>query len=231
MAKISVNQLAKFLVSNSAQHRAIIKAQIEDNSFMSPYYRDAQKAITDFLLDPSKNEDGIIRIIDYLENSPSNSDYEKARLNNNIEALDSFLTMYDEVQYLEGCSITGVGAPCPKVTINDVEISVFPECVISGTYRKNNVVGAVKLYFSKPDPLTVDMAATVAVLTKKFLEENCLQIGSVRNQICQVIDVFAKTVHTAPSSSIRKIGEISAACEEIKFWWHYFKHAIQVQNP
>jgi hypothetical protein len=152
MAKISVNELAKYLDSTLLKRRAIVKAQIEDPPYMGAYYRDARKAITGFLIDPEKNEEGIVRVIDELENSHGESDYEKARLKYNIEALDSFLVMYDEIQYLDECQIAKVISPCPKVTINDVEIHVTPECIISGTYRKSSVVGAVKLYFGKPEP-------------------------------------------------------------------------------
>jgi hypothetical protein len=70
------------------------------------------------------------------------------------------------------------------------------------------------------------MAATISSLTKKILEEH-YKSGTVRNQICQVIDVFTKKVYTAPSSSIRKMREIAAACEEIKFWWSHLTQKAQ----
>lgn len=231
MAKISVNQLAKFLASNSAQHRSIIKTQIENNTFTAAYYRDAQKAITDFLLDPSRNEDCVIKAIDTLEKSTANGDYEIARLGNNIEALDSFLMMYDKIQYLENCQIQEVSLPCPKVNIEGVDISVAPNCIVSGTYRGHGVVGAIKLYFGKLEPLSDEMAATITVVTKRFLEENFQQSGSARHQICQVVDVFAKSVYPAPSSHIRKIREIAAACEEIKFWWDALQRSNSVNQP
>jgi hypothetical protein len=220
MVKISVNQLAKFLVSNSGQHRAIIKAQLEDNVFMGAYYRDAQRAITDFLLDSSRNEEKIAKAINEMDNTTANKDYERARLKNNIEALDSFLIMSDEIQCMEDCQISSISASCPKVIIEDVAISVFPECIIAGNYKSKNICGAVKLYFSKSDILSDEMAATITVLTKKFLEENYPHLGSVRNQLCQVVDVFGRTVYPTPASYIRKINEISAACAEIKFWWN-----------
>lgn len=219
MAKISVNQLTKFLVSNSANHRAIIKAQLEQKPYMAAYYEKAQKAITQFLLNEFHDEEIIVRAIEKLQSVVPNSDQEAARINNNVEAMDSFLIMYDEIKIFDNCRLSAVTAPCPKVIVSDVEISVFPDCIITGSHKGKKVIGAIKLYFSKPDPLSKDMSATITVLTKRFLEENYQETGTVMNQMCQVVDVFKKTVHSAPSSHIRKMNEISTACEEIKFWW------------
>ena len=128
--------------------------------------------------------------------------------------------LFRSIQFPDGHRAFIVPNTCPKVIINEVEISVYPDCIITGTHRGNSALGAIKLYFGKNEPLTKDMGAYITTLTKRFLEENYQSEGAVRNQICQVIDVFGRSVFYAPTAYTRRINEIASACDEIKFWWN-----------
>jgi hypothetical protein len=221
MAKISVNQLAKFLTSNSAKHRTIIKDLINPLAFKVNYYEKAQSGIREFLLDQSANEEILIKAIECLNAIVPQTEESASSRDNNIEALDSFLMTLEKIQFIDSSNKITPNKPCPRVVIDDVEISVFPECIFTGQIKKKNCIGAIKLYFSKSERLDDAMGAYIGGVTKQFLTEQYPNY-TVQDNLVQIIDVFGKTIYSAPKAFKRRMDEIKAACAEIKLWWNFF---------
>jgi hypothetical protein len=79
--------------------------------------------------------------------------------------------------------------------------------------------GGFKLYLSKNNPLGEESGAYVGTTVHHFVDEYPMGCGPADHRLFRVIDVFARRVHAAPRSFIRRRSEIQAACVEIARAW------------
>jgi hypothetical protein len=83
------------------------------------------------------------------------------------------------------------------------------------------VLGGVRLFFSKIDPLTEDGASSGAALVVKHFQEIVGDKMKIRPADCMILDVFAGRIYEAPLAVSRRMDQIEAACREIaRFWPH-----------
>ncbi len=157
--------------------------------------------------------------MDRLDSLDPRNDYEGRRWPNNIEAIQSFLNFYEDIDFEDLNAVTG-SPDQPRLTFSNLSLSIRPEILLSGNLmRYGDVVGAVKLYFTKDEELflTPQSGQYPTSLIYQFLSEH--QQRRPLPRLCFIIDVFGQTVHTAPRSYRRLLNEVSAACEEIGLRW------------
>ena len=219
MPRVSINQLATYLVATPSQRRRILRDAKAPATFRVNWYDFARSSIEAFvgggMADDSILTNESQRLLD-LE--PTN-EFEETRHRTNAEAIDSFLDCFDQIQ-TNGMELTlGPNASNPTV-VHDIEISVRPEFLISGDYRNSPTCGGVKLYFSKADPLTNVSAPYITAALMQHIQNHHQPDGhSTRHQNCQVVDVFGGQVHSAPRAITRRFADIEAACQEIGLIW------------
>jgi hypothetical protein len=217
--RISINQLAKYLAANATMRRRIIIEQKQPKTFMINYYDYAQKPIIEFLLGGCKNEEIIVKEIDALYSKDAQSEYDETRLNVNAEALQAFLDSYEKLD-LDGLRVKRIQNDCPKIKISGVDISVRPEVLISGHYKGKYIIGAIKLYYGKNDPLSDDSASYISAVVSRLVEKHFTKKYEVSNRHCRVYDIFGGTVYVAPTSTIKRFRDVKYACQEIALRWN-----------
>jgi hypothetical protein len=84
--------------------------------------------------------------------------------------------------------------------------------------RFGELVGAVRLYFGKHEPLSEQAARYSSAVLQEFLRQHHPESQPSPKQTL-VIDVFNKEVFQAPSSSHRLLSDVKNACEEIARMW------------
>lgn len=217
--RVSVNQLAAYLVASPSQRRRLIHTAKYPPTFMVNWYDFARKAITDFIAGGMNNETILTTEVIRLYGLPAANDYEESRNRTNAEALESFLDCYDQIE-ISGLTVQQAPNSASALSIQGVDISVRPEFLMSGAYRNQNYTGGIKLYFSKDDPLTADSAPYITAVVMLHIQNHCLPPDhSARHTNCQVVDVFARRVHAAPRAITRRFQDIDVACQEIALWW------------
>lgn len=216
--RISINQLAKYLDANPTTRRRIIADQMQPKTFRVNYYDYAQKPIIKFLLKGCKDEEIIVQEIESLYTRDAQSEYDETRMTVNAEALQAFLDSYDQLD-LDGLKLKQIQNNCPKITIAGVDISVRPELLTKGLYRKKSIVGAIKLYYGKNDPLSEDSASYITAIVSRLVEENFTNKSEMSPRLCRVHDVFVGTVYLAPTSLKKRFRDVENACREIALWW------------
>ncbi len=216
--RISVNKLGEYMTATPLRRRRIIQDQKRPKGFILPRYNEAQEAITKYLVGGKLDDGRLISEIERLNNAPSATQWESDRKRLAAEAMQSFLEIADSID-LKGLSSASGGNDQPRLSIGGLELSIRPEVLLSGSDRQGRpTAGALKLYFSKTNPLTEDSAAYIATALHAFVEAH-MQPAHAEARNCRVIDVFGQKVYTAPRASARRRNDLAAACEEIARAW------------
>lgn len=218
--RISINQLAKYLAATPTQRRRIIRDQKRPPTYKVVYYEHAKNSIARFIVGGCSDESVITDEIARLVAETPSNEYEEARLVNNVEALEAFLDTYDALDF-DGLTVAhGYNDPPKLILAGGVEVSVRPELVLDGEYRGQPAAGAIKLYFSKGDPLTRMTGPYITAVVNRYADQHLTHDGEVASprHSC-VLDVFAGELHRTPAATTRRFQDLEAASQEIALWW------------
>jgi hypothetical protein len=150
---------------------------------------------------------------------PSSTIWQQRRILANIEAIETFLGMLDKLD-LSGLDCRLGAHNPPRMPIRNVEVSVRPEVILSRSpARGGRQIGALKLHFPKTNPLYEDSAGYVSAVTHRFCDAYLVDEGSPNSQLCYVIDGASATVYPGTKSTINRLKDVDAACEQIFNLW------------
>jgi hypothetical protein len=215
--RISANKLGEYLVSPPLRRRDIIERQKYPSTFIGAYYEPARSTIVDFLLGRIDRA-GMLGRTEALVSAEHASSWAHHQAQGCAEAVLRFLDLEPDLD-LHG--MTPVHVPVhDALDVHGVHVSVYPDLVLEGhDLRGRPQVGAIKLHFPKAHPHTEASAEYVATVLRVHAREVMAQRGTVREEACLVVDVFARRVVGAPHGYVRRWRDIGAACEEIRRAW------------
>lgn len=219
-ARISVNKLGEYIEATPTRRRRIVLDQKEPMTFITNRYSKAREAAIEYLSNGFDDEI-IIKAIDDLENTTSKKANHENDIQNSILFLQ-YLLDYDISNQIDfkGLEITKYHGNNPKLNINNVNISVNPDLVISGTIRNKKIKGAIKLHIAKTNTLTRETAKNVATLIHQFTQDHLIEKDETADlRYCISLDAFANIVESAPKSFLMRRRNIKYACTEIDMWW------------
>jgi hypothetical protein len=213
----SLNGLMRYLHTKPAGRARITGEQKRPSDIATGYYDPAADAIGRFIAKGMVDESILSEEASRLAAA---SEDEEARVSAqaNIEAIEAFREHYHKLNFRGLTPSRGKDAGA-WLRIGGVEVDVRPEIVLGGTVKGERRAGALKLYFSKSHPLTRAAAEYGAALVKRYCEERLAGGAKVRPQDCSIFEVRTGEIYHAPSSSVRRMKEIEAACEEIALRW------------
>jgi hypothetical protein len=218
LPRISVNKLGEYMTASPRRRRLIVQDQRRPKGFLVPRYNEALSAIVSFLTSPERDVAIVLKQIERLAGASPTSAWEAQRNSLCAEALQAFLEIVEQFP-AEWKLQRGQQRP-PLLVYGDVSVSVRPELIVEAVNRRGDATkGAIKLYFSKMAPLSNDAGSFIATAVADFAEQFLVLEGSADPKLCQVVDVFAKTIHVAPRARVGRRREIVAACGEIARAW------------
>lgn len=216
--RISLNKLCEFMTVGPARQRRIIRDQKYPPDYQVVYYREAQESVAHFIASNLEDVAAIERQINLLSQQSPDSIGAQRRLASNIDALEAFLDMIDDID-LRG-SRPSLGAnQAPRLSIRNVDISVRPEIILHVEGKTRPLVGAVKLHFPKTNPLNDDAAGFGSTVLQEWCRANMVDDGAPSGPHCFVIDVGSKRVHSGVRSNVQRMNGIQAACQNIHALW------------
>ena len=219
---ISVNKLGEYVVSKAARQRKILHdRKYPDEEFqIGMYYREATEAISRYLASGALDQEPLETALKVLEQQTPQRVGTARRINGNIDAIERFSTMLDDVDFKGGVPELGQHAP-PKLVRHGVAISVRPEIVLRATIKGREHVGAIKLHFSKTHPHSEESAGFVSAALNEFCKAHLIGATDaiVNPTFCQVIDVASGKVHQGVKSTKQRLADIDAACQNIAGLW------------
>jgi hypothetical protein len=218
--RIALNGLAKYLTVTASQRRTIIREQKRPSDFQVTYYREAEEAVAQQLVAEAPNPSIARAVFQEATQSATAKEWELTRRGTGAEAVEAFLELAPAVDFLEAARRRGSKNP-RRLEIGRVSISVRPEVVLERESKDGLLVGAVKLYFSKTNPLTEERAKYTGTILYRYAQERLSQDKKVDYRLCHVIDVFARKIYRAPRTYKQRLKDVEAACEEIARVWPF----------
>jgi hypothetical protein len=221
-ASISVNKLGEYIISRGARQRKIL----HDRKYPDPdfnigmYHREATEAISTYLADGAIDATPLDRQIAILSQITTEKVGTARRINSNIDALERFSNMLDDVDLFGAGPMLGPHNP-PKLTFFNVDISVRPEIILRAEGPKGKrYVGALKLHFSKTHPHTEESAGYVSAVLQEFCRVHiATDEEAVHPNYCMVIDVASGNVYPGVKATAQRLKDIEAECQNIAGLW------------
>lgn len=216
--RISLNKLCEFMTVGPARQRRIIRDQKYPPDYQVVYYREAQEAIAQCIASSLEDIASIDRQIALLNQQSPDSVGAQRRLASNVDALEAFLDMIDDID-LRGATPSLGANQAPRLSVRNVEISVRPEIVLRAEGRTQPLIGGIKLHFPRTNSLNEDAAGFASAVLQEWCVATMANDGTASGPHCFVIDVGSRRVHAGVRSTARRLEGIQAACQTIHALW------------
>jgi hypothetical protein len=213
----SLNGLMRYLHTKPAARARITGDQKRPSDVAATYYDPAADAIRRFIVQGMRDESILDRAAADLAAATAVEE-DGVNFQSNIEALRAFQEFHHKLDF-HGLTPSRGEESGAGLYIGGVEVNVQPEIVLGGVVRGERRAGALKLYFSKGHPVTRTTAEYGAALVRRYCEERLADGARVRPQDCSIFEVRTGELYHSPASIIRRMQEITAACEEIALRW------------
>lgn len=222
-ARISVNKLGEYIISKAAKQKSILYNQKYPPDYVTPFYDDAMEAISLFIAGGMENPAILESRIKVLEQTPVNTTWQQRRTLGNIDAIETFMGMIDDVD-LSGLACQLGSHNPPKLPIRNVEVSVRPEVILSRPATKGGqLIGAIKLHFPKTNPLSEESAGYVSAISAHYCAAHFADNGTADSRLCMVVDLASECVYPGVKSTKARLKDVDAACEQIFNLWDTIK--------
>ena len=224
--RISVNDLALFMVSSTTAQLGIIRRAKAPIAPPIIRYKDARQPIISYLTDMARKVNPLViaeqmfvqRSADMSESSLRHDDAQKS-----IEVLRAIQGMGNQLAVFDF-----VPAPArqAKLTISGVEVSVHADMLVHAISKGVDQIGAAVLRMTQDDASTdaaIDkrrqMGLYVATLVRMHVDQNITSPRQATNRLCMSIDIQRGEAFVAPNSNSRRMSDLAAACQMIAALW------------
>lgn len=224
--RISVNDLALYMVSSETTKLAIIKRSKYPQKSPMIRYRDARPPICAFLSDPGRNVNHLVSAEEMFEQRKADlsvSPLKRDDAQNSINVMHAIQGMANKVK---GYDFHPAPAKQSKLVISGVEVSVHADLLVHGAKKGVEEFGAAVLRMTQDDAETdaakakrKEMGLFVATLARLHVENSFESNRQPANRLCMSIDVQHGELFVAPDSNSQRIKNIEAACQMIAMVW------------
>lgn len=207
------------MASKATRQRQILHDQKYPTDYKTVYYKESSEAIA---LSVAANLDDLQPIYNaqkLLGQKSSDKIGTQRRIAANLDALDTFLLMLDDIDLKGASAQLGAQSP-PRLVFHGVEISVRPEVILTATGKSNApLVGALKLHFPRTNCLTEDTAGYVSAILQEWCKTYVPDLGAASGAHCPVIDVGSQKVYPGVKATTARMKDVDAICQNIAALW------------
>jgi hypothetical protein len=216
--RISVNKLAQYVTSKAARQNQILRNAKFPPDYITTYYREAGEAIAKFLAGELKESSILDNAVSLLSQKVAANVYETRRIEGNIDAIETFGSMLDDIEY--GGATAKLGAQsAPHLILQGVEISVRPEVTLHSKSKTTELVGGIKLHFPKTEPLNEEQADYISAMLHSFCQSHLWKEGQPFGGHCMVIDIASGKVYPGVKAVKQRLKDVGNACGQIATLW------------
>jgi hypothetical protein len=202
----------------ASRHRAILRDQKFPPEYKAMYHKEASEAIASCVASNFENISSLDRATAVLEQINPEKIGTQRRVVANINAIERFKLMLDGLDLGSATPMLGENSP-PKLRIQNVDISVRPEILLSGKGKKDSkLVGAMKLHFSTTNPLNEEAGSYVSAILQEW-SKAYLPDGETYGPYCYVIDVGSGKSYKGIKATTARMKDVESACRNIVLLW------------
>jgi len=216
--RISVNKLAQYITSRATRQNQILRNAKFPPDYITTYYREAAEAISLFIASEMTDFAILDRAIANLNQKPADHIQETRRIAGNIDAIEKFGGMLDEIDFNGAMPKLGAQT-APHLKISNVSVSVRPEITLHSKRKGSSAVGGIKLHFPVTEPLDAEQAGYVSAMMYSFCDHHLHQTGAPLPQNCIVLDIASQTAYPGVKAVTRRLNDIKSACTQIASLW------------
>jgi hypothetical protein len=216
-----VNKLAEFMEAKGARQRQILKDQKYPTDYKGMYHKEAAESIASAIASNLENLSKVERAIALLEQSNPDKIGTQRRLAANIDALETFRLMLDEIdQRIKGLDLVlGDQFSQQRLDIHGVSVSVRPEIIVRCAGKTGPLCGAIKLHFPRTFPLSAYSAGNVSAVVQQWCKVYMPDGGSVSGPHCFVIDIGSQAIYDGVKATVARMRDVEANCQNIAALW------------
>ena len=215
---MSANKLGEFIFATDAKKRSILKTLKFPTPFKNARYQQAQSAFLQFMVDPNHNKAILETKRNQVANTPTNNDWQKTKKQGVLEAIDHLLACSETilVEYLAYVANKNIYKVDYDKNVNGVILHLKPE-VLMIDKNTNNIIGFIKLAFTKTHALNSLEANVITAAVKEHVEKSFKIKLNPKN--CLLLDVFQRRKFSAQKFNQTHNIKIKMACIEIADKW------------
>ncbi len=224
--RISVNDLALYMLSSDTARIGIIRRAKNPQTPPIIRYRDVRGAVCSYLSDANRRLSHLTTAGEMFAQraaDPSVSVLRQDDAQNSIEVLRGVQGMANRLAPFDFHLAPATQA---KLVLADVEISVRADLLVHGSARGQDQIGAAVLRLTQDDADTDpartrrrDIGLYVATMARMHVEQNIHSDRQVANRLCMAIDVQHGDLFQAPDSNARRMTDLENACRFIAVMW------------
>jgi hypothetical protein len=224
--RISVNDLALYMLSSDTARIGIIRRAKYPQIPPITRYRDVRGPICSFLSDMNRDLNPLVTAEEMLRQrmaDPAESALRQDDARQSIEVLNALQRMRNQLAPFEY-----VPAPTEQARLElaGVEISVRADLLVLASSRGVNQTGAAVLRMTQSDadsePARTrrrDIGLYVATLARLHADQNLPSERQISNRLCMSIDVQHGELFQAPEANTRRMNDLENACRFITALW------------
>lgn len=217
--RISVNKLGEYMVASFVRQRGILRDQKRESTVKSARYAKAEAPVLEFLT--QRSTDPLHKAADQLDKAPpGRTAWQESDRQSTMDALEAVARL-DKDLLLDKWHYSAPPRRARKLNIAGVEISVQPHALVHSTHRGAQVFGALRFHYIRDGEKSLSKRGGefVAALLHLWCTQNSHPGAEARSSCSLSVDVFSGKITAAPTSTIKLMDNIEAACEEIALKW------------
>lgn len=224
--RISVNDLALYMVSSDTARLGIIRRSKYPQTSPIIRYRDVRRVICQYLTDPRRPVNLLVDAEELFQariDDPTTGDLMRDDARHSIEVLHALQGMQNQ---LAPFNFQNAPQDQDKLDVAEVEVSVRADLLVNASWRGTEQVGGAILRMTMDNAETDaarqkrrEMGLYVATLARMHIDQNIDTDRQPANRLCVSIDVQHGEVFPAPNANTRRISDIESACRMIAAMW------------
>ncbi|WP_306025711.1 hypothetical protein [Oceaniradius stylonematis] len=224
--RISVNDLALFMVSSETARIGIIRRAKFPQAPPIIRYRDARRSICAYLADQNRSVNHLLVVEDTLRqriDDPSTSPLMRDDAAHSIDVLHAVQGMQNR---LAGYDFRVAPTQQAPLHLGGVTVSVRADLLVHGASRGVEQIGSALLRMTMDDADSEvardrrrNMGLYAATLARLHTDQNITTNRDPANRLCMSIDIQHGEVFVAPNSNTRRTNDLGSACQMIAAIW------------
>ncbi len=225
-ARISVNDLARFMVSSDTARMGIIRRAKFPQKHPVIRYKDVRPVLAAYLSDAGRRVNPLVTAEEMFRQragDPASGPLRQDDAQKSIEVLHAVQTMGNQLkQYDFHASPPYLN----KLNLAGVDISIRSDLLVYGETKGKAQIGSAIFRMTQDDADTdeakekrKDMGLYVATLALRQLSEAPPSNREVAARLCMSIDIQHGEVFVAPNANARRMNDVENACRMIAAIW------------